>query len=56
MWAGIKKALSSVSKAISKRSLESIPKIGLPSEEIFPIRSNLSLNLITEDIWGMRMR
>ncbi|MBA7712662.1 hypothetical protein ES703_121645 [subsurface metagenome] len=55
-WAGIKKALSLASRVISSKSLESRPRMGLPSEVIFPIRSNCSFSLSTDAMSGIRIR
>ena len=56
IWAGMRKAFSLASRAISNKSLESSPRIGLPSEVILPIRSSLSLNLRTDAMSGIRIR
>ncbi len=52
MWAGIKKAFSEVSSMISKSFSASSPKIGRPSDLIFPILSSFELNFFTISMSG----
>ncbi len=52
MWAGMKKLWSLVSRTISRRSLESKPRIGRPSDFRFPMR----LKRLVQVLHGFKVR
>ena len=56
IWAGIRNPSSVVSSRISSRSLESSPRIGLPSDFILPILSRRELNLSAASRFGRKTR